>query len=53
MLNRISTLENSQLLAELTGKSKYKGFFGVYIFIHKNTGHKYVGSYNLLRRRLF
>lgn len=52
MLNRISTLENSQLLAELTGKSKYKGFFGVYIFIHKNTGHKYVGSSNLLRRRM-
>lgn len=48
----ISTLENKQLLAELTGKSKYKGFPGVYIFIHKNTGHKYVGSSNLLRRRM-
>jgi hypothetical protein len=48
----ISTPENHQLLAELTGKSKYKGFSGVYIFIHKNTGHKYVGSSNLLRRRM-
>lgn len=43
---------NNKLLAELTGISKYKGFFGVYIFIHKNTGHKYVGSSNLLRRRM-
>jgi hypothetical protein len=48
----ISTPENKQLLAKLTGKSNYKGFFGVYIFIHKNTGHKYVGSSNLLRRRM-
>ena len=48
----ISRLENKELLAELTGKSKYKGFSGVYIFIHKNTGHKYVGSSNLLRRRM-
>ena len=48
----ISTPENLQLLAELTGKSSYKGFSGVYIFIHKNTGYKYVGSSNLLRRRI-
>jgi len=48
----ISTPENNKLLAELTGKSKYKGFYGVYIFIHKNTGYKYVGSSNLLRRRI-
>lgn len=48
----ISTPENNKLLAELIGKSKYKGFFGVYIFIHKNTGHKYIGSSNLLRRRM-
>jgi hypothetical protein len=48
----ISIPENKELLAELTGKSKYKGFSGVYIFIHKNTGHKYVGSSNLLRRRM-
>lgn len=47
----ISTAENKQLLAELTGKSKYKGFSGVYISIHKSTGHKYVGSSNLLRRK--
>lgn len=48
----ISTAENKQLLAELTGKSKYKGFSGVYIFLNKNTGHKYVGSSYLLRRRM-
>jgi hypothetical protein len=48
----ISTAENKELLAELAGKSTYKGFSGVYIFIHKNTGHKYVGSSNLLRRRM-
>lgn len=48
----ISTTKNKELLAELTGKSKYKGFSGVYIFTHKSTGHKYVGSSNLLRRRM-
>lgn len=47
-----SDRENNKLLAELTGISKYKGFSGVYIFIHKNTGQKYVGSSNLLRRRM-
>ena len=31
----ISKPENSQVLSELTGKSKYKGFSGVYMFIHK------------------
>jgi hypothetical protein len=48
----ISTPEDKTLLDELAGKSKYKGFSGVYIFIHKSTGHKYVGSSNLLRRRM-
>lgn len=48
----ISTSKGKELLAELTGKSKYKGFSGVYMFIHKNTGDKYVGSSNLLRRRM-
>lgn len=48
----ISTPKNKELFSELSGKSKYKGFSGVYIFIHVNTGHKYVGSSNLLRRRL-
>lgn len=48
----ISTPENSKLLGELTGKSKHKGFFGVYMFIDKNTGDKYVGSSNLLRRTM-
>lgn len=48
----ISTSKDKKILSELTGKSKYKGFSGVYIFIHKNTGDKYVGSSNLLRRRM-
>jgi hypothetical protein len=48
----ISTPENHKLLAKLTGKSKYKGFSGVYIFVHKDSGNKYVGSSNLLRRRI-
>jgi hypothetical protein len=48
----ISTPKDKELLAELTGKSKYKGFSGVYMFIHKSTGDKYVGSSNLLRRRI-
>jgi hypothetical protein len=48
----ILTPEYKKLLAELTGKSNYKGFSGVYLFVHKNTGDKYVGSSNLLRRRL-
>lgn len=47
-----STPDNYKLLDELTGKSKHKGFFGVYMFIHKVTGDKYVGSSNLLRRRM-
>ena len=38
----VVTPEDKKLLADLTGKSKYKGFFGVYIFIHKNTGQKYL-----------
>ena len=40
------------LLNQYTGYSKYKGYMGVYIFIHKATGQKYVGSSNLLRRRM-
>ena len=48
----VVTPKDKTLLALLTGKSPYKGFFGVYIFIHKNTGQKYVGSSNLLRRRM-
>ena len=48
----ITTPKNNKLLENLTGKSKYKGFFGVYMFIHKNTAQKYVGSSNLLRRRM-
>lgn len=48
----VSTLEDNKLLGELTGKSKYKGFSGVYMFIHKSSGQKYVGSSNLLRRRM-
>ena len=48
----ISNPKDNKLLEELTGKSKYKGFFGVYFFLHKNTNQKYVGSSNLLRRRM-
>ena len=44
--------ERVNLYIELLGKSKYKGFSGVYIFIHKNTHQKYVGSSNLLTRRM-
>nr|YP_007507050.1 GIY endonuclease [Ceratocystis cacaofunesta]YP_009704189.1 GIY endonuclease [Ceratocystis fimbriata]YP_009710341.1 GIY endonuclease [Ceratocystis albifundus]AFO38106.1 GIY endonuclease [Ceratocystis cacaofunesta]QEN73752.1 GIY endonuclease [Ceratocystis fimbriata]QFX74843.1 GIY endonuclease [Ceratocystis albifundus] len=44
--------EDYKLFSELTGKSSYKGYFGVYMFIHKITGKKYVGSSNLLRRRM-
>ena len=32
----------------LVGKSKHKGFAGVYVFIHIKTGSMYVGSSNLL-----
>ena len=46
----VNSKEDKNLLDQLTGKSKYKGFFGVYIFIHKITGQKYVGSSNYLRR---
>jgi hypothetical protein len=48
----ISNPKDNKLLEELTGKSKYKGFFGVYLFINKNTNNKYLGSSNLLRRRM-
>ena len=48
----VKTTKDKQLLNKLTGISKYKGFYGVYMFIHKNTGQKYVGSSNLLRRRM-
>jgi hypothetical protein len=48
----VVNLEDKKLLKEFTGNSKYKGLFGVYVFINKNTGQKYVGSSNLLRRRM-
>ncbi len=44
--------EDKSLLNQLTGPSKYKGYAGVYMFVHKITGQKYVGSSNLLRRRM-
>jgi len=44
--------EKVNLFTKLVGKSKYKGFSGVYVFLHKNTKQKYVGSSNLLRRRM-
>lgn len=48
----VYTPEGYQVLDKLTGKSAYKGFSGVYVFTHKNTGQNYVGSSNLLRRRI-
>ena len=45
-------IKNKIIFSQLTGNSKYKGYMGVYIFIHKATGQKYVGSSNLLRRRM-
>ena len=44
--------EDYNIFSRLTGNSSYKGHFGVYMFIHKSTGQKYVGSSNLLRRRM-
>jgi len=44
--------EDYKLFSELTGTSNYKGHSGIYMFIHKTTGQKYVGSSNLLRRRM-
>nr|YP_010608766.1 hypothetical protein PNX16_mgp005 [Drechslerella dactyloides]WAN89846.1 hypothetical protein [Drechslerella dactyloides] len=43
---------NSKIFDETVGKSSYKGFPGVYIFIHKISNLMYVGSSNLLRRRM-
>lgn len=40
------------LFSKLVGKTKYSGFVGVYVFIHIATGSMYVGSSNLLRRRM-
>ena len=45
-------VKNKIIFNQLTGNSKYKGYMGVYIFIHKATGKKYVGSSSLLRRRV-
>lgn len=44
--------DNKAMFNSLAGKSKYSGFTGVYVFIHIATGSMYVGSSNLLRRRL-
>lgn len=44
--------KDSKLFSKLTGISNYRGHSGVYMFIHKTTGQKYVGSSNLLRRRM-
>lgn len=45
-------VSDSKFFGKLVGKSAYKGFFGVYLFIHKLTDQTYVGSSNLLRRRM-
>lgn len=46
------TKDNQSLFYSLVGISKYSGYVGVYVFVHKATGSMYVGSSNLLRRRL-
>ena len=46
------TKKNQTMFDSLVGKSQYSGFVGVYVFIHKATGSRYVGSSNFLRRRL-
>lgn len=46
------TKDNQSLFDSLVGISKYSGYVGVYVFVHKATGSMYVGSSNLLRRRL-
>ena len=46
------TKYNQTMFDSLVGKSKYSGFVGVYVFIHKATESMYVGSSYLLRRCL-
>ena len=46
------SLRDTKAFEKLVGQSTYKGFFGVYVFIHKATNQIYVGSSNLLRRRM-
>lgn len=46
------TKDSKSLFDSLVGKSKYSGFAGVYVFIHIASGSMYVGSSNLLRRRM-
>lgn len=46
------TKEYQTMFDSLVGKSRYSGFVGVYVFIHKATASMYVGSSNLLRRRM-
>ncbi|CZT13987.1 uncharacterized protein RAG0_17792 [Rhynchosporium agropyri] len=36
----------------LVGKSKHTGYAGVYVFTHKSSKSMYIGSSNLLRRRM-
>lgn len=46
------TKDNQTMFDNMVGKSRYSGFLGVYVFIHKATASMYVGSSNLLRRRM-
>ena len=48
------TKDTRTAFTSLTGKSAYKGYAGVYLyfFTHIPTGSKYVGSSNVLNRRL-
>jgi hypothetical protein len=46
------TKDTYETFINLVGKSSYSGFVGVYVFIHKASKSMYVGSSNLLRRRM-
>lgn len=46
------TKDNMAVFSSLVGKSSYRGYAGVYVFTHKISGSMYVGSSNLLRRRM-
>lgn len=46
------TKDNLKNFYGLVGRSPYSGFAGVYVFTHKASKSMYVGSSNLLRRRM-
>ena len=46
------TKDNLKNFYGLVGRSSHSGFAGVYVFTHKASKSMYVGSSNLLRRRM-